>query len=45
MTLHSGSGTDTSSDVYWGRSGAVWNNGGDTVTVSDDGTVVAQRAY
>ncbi|KAB1188479.1 MULTISPECIES: lamin tail domain-containing protein [Haloferax] len=35
LTLHTGSGTDTADDVYWGRSSAVWNNGGDTVTVRD----------
>lgn len=46
VTLHSGSGSDTNSDVYWGRSGAVWNNGGDTVSVTDSGgTSVATKAY
>jgi micrococcal nuclease len=46
VTLHSGSGEDTASDVYWGRSSAVWNNGGDTVTVRDaDGEVVAELPY
>jgi micrococcal nuclease len=46
VTLHTGSGSDTASDVYWGRDGAVWNNGGDTVTVRDDsGAVVAERSY
>lgn len=46
VTLHTGSGTDTSSDRYWGQSGAVWNNGGDTVTVTDDtGTLVTSTSY
>jgi micrococcal nuclease len=46
VTLRTGSGTDTDTDVYWGRSGAVWNNGGDTVTVRDAaGEVVAERSY
>lgn len=46
ITLHTGSGTDTATDRYWGRDGAVWNNGGDTVTVRDaDGEVVAERSY
>ena len=46
LTLHTGSGTDTATDVYWGRGGAVWNNGGDTVTVRDaSGAVVAERGY
>jgi micrococcal nuclease len=34
--LHSGAGTDTQTDLYWGASGAaIWNNGGDTVKVLD----------
>ncbi|MFC7076935.1 lamin tail domain-containing protein [Haloarcula halophila] len=46
VTLHTGSGTDTETDRYWGRDGAVWNNGGDTVTVRDaSGTVVLERSY
>jgi micrococcal nuclease len=46
VTLHTGSGTDTTTDVYWGQNGAVWNNDGDTVTVRDEtGTVVAERSY
>jgi micrococcal nuclease len=46
ITLHTGSGTDTQADLYWDRGGAVWNNGGDTVTVTTDtGSTAAQRAY
>jgi micrococcal nuclease len=46
VTLHTGRGTDTETDRYWGRNGAVWNNGGDTVTVRDaDGALVAERSY
>jgi len=46
VTLHTGTGTDTDSDIYWDRSGAVWNNGGDTVTVRNaDGAVVLVRSY
>ncbi len=37
VTLHTGTGSDTSTDLYWGKTGsAVWNNGGDTVSVYDD---------
>ncbi|SIR52124.1 Endonuclease YncB, thermonuclease family [Haladaptatus litoreus] len=37
VTLHTGTGTDTQTDLYWGNTGsAVWNNGGDTVYVYDD---------
>ena len=46
VALRTGSGTDDSTSVYWGRSSAVWNNGGDTVTVRDsDGDVAAERSY
>jgi competence protein ComEC len=46
VTLHTGSGEDTSTDLYWGNGRAVWNNGGDTVIVRDDeGTVVLEEAY
>jgi micrococcal nuclease len=46
ITLHTGSGTNTQTDLYWDRSGAVWNNGGDTVTVTTDtGTTAAHQAY
>lgn len=46
LTLHTGTGTNTQTDLYWDRSGAVWNNGGDTVTVTtESGTTAAQRAY
>lgn len=46
VTLHTGSGTDMTADLYWGRSNAVWNNGGDTVIVRDaSGAVVVQTSY
>ena len=36
VTLHSGRGFDTTTDLYWGRSyGAVWNNDGDTLYLYD----------
>ncbi|KAF5032084.1 Lamin Tail Domain protein [anaerobic digester metagenome] len=42
VTVHSGSGNDTATDLYWGRSSAVWNNDGDTATLADaNGTVVS----
>ncbi len=34
------SGTDTTGDLYWGRSSAVWNNDGDTATLADDEGVI-----
>jgi len=46
VTLYTGSGTDTGTELYWGLESAVWNNDGDTVTVrDDDGSVVTREAY
>lgn len=46
VRLHSGSGSDSSTDLYWGRGSPVWNNGGDTVTLADDsGAIVQVREY
>lgn len=46
LTLHTGSGTDTDSDLYWGSGRAIWNNGGDTIIVTTpDGTVVIRETY
>ena len=30
VTLHTGSGTNNSTHVYWGMGNYVWNNAGDT---------------
>jgi endonuclease YncB( thermonuclease family) len=47
VTLFSGTGTDTDTTLYWGRTGsAIWNNGGDTVNVTDaSGTTVIEESY
>jgi micrococcal nuclease len=48
LTIRTGRGTDEpdAGVVYWGRDGAVWNNGGDTVTVRDaTGATVTERSY
>lgn len=46
ITIHTGSGTDTATDLYWGQSRPVWNNDGDTVILRDDaGTVVIEETY
>jgi micrococcal nuclease len=46
VRLHTGSGEDTDTDLYWGSERAVWNNGGDTVFVFDDtGTQVISYQY
>ena len=46
VTVHTGSGTDTSTDLYWGYASAVWNNAGDTATLTDDaGNTVDAYSY
>jgi len=46
ITVHTGSGIDTESELYWGQSTPVWNNDGDTITVRDDsGTTVIEETY
>ncbi len=47
VTLHSGTGEADDANLYWGRThGAVWNNAGDTITVTDEsGTRRLNRSY
>ena len=46
VTVYTGEGTDTETELYWGSGRAVWNNGGDTVVVVDDeGNVVIEEEY
>ena len=46
ITVHSGSGTNTNSNLYWNSGQPVWNNGGDTVIVVDTkGTTVLRETY
>lgn len=33
VTLHSGNGTDTGTDLFWGLGSSIWNNAGDTATL------------
>jgi competence protein ComEC len=35
VTVYTGSGTDTETELYWGADGPVWNNAGDTVIVTN----------
>lgn len=42
VTVHSGPGDDTATDLYWDRETPVWNNDGDTATLTDaTGAVVS----
>ena len=46
ITLHTGSGTDSATDLYWGSGSPIWNNDGDTIIVTDaEGTVVLRESY
>lgn len=36
VTVYTGSGTNTTTELYWGHGTAVWNNGGDTAFLGDD---------
>ncbi|QCC51425.1 MBL fold metallo-hydrolase [Halapricum salinum] len=46
VTLRTGSGTDTATDLYWGASSPIWNNAGDTVIVTNStGEQVLSETY
>ncbi|MDQ2072819.1 lamin tail domain-containing protein [Haloarcula sp. H-GB4] len=46
VTLYTGEGSNTESELYWNASGAVWNNGGDTIIVEDENSeTVLERSY
>jgi len=46
VTLHSGRGTDSDRDLYWGADEPVWDSTGDTVTVhAPDGTQLLREPY
>jgi competence protein ComEC len=46
VTLHTGSGENTATDYYWGSGSPIWNNGGDTIIVTDaDGEAVLTEEY
>ena len=46
VTLRTGSGTDTETDLYWNSGSPIWNNGGDTVIVTNSaGQQVLSESY
>ena len=46
VTLHTGSGGDSATNLYWELGTPVWNNDGDTVIVENDsGTIVLEEEY
>ncbi len=46
LTLYSGAGSNSATELYWGSDSAVWNNGGDTIIVRNaGGDVVLRKQY
>jgi len=46
VKIHTGRGTNTQTDRYWGRSWYVWNNTGDRATLKNrSGTVIDRCSY
>ena len=46
ITLYSGSGTDSETEIYWNSRGPIWNNDGDTVFLRDaKGNLAASYSY
>jgi hypothetical protein len=44
VTIYSGAGTNSSSRLYWGSDGAIWNNDGDCAHLySPSGGTVSSR--
>jgi Lamin Tail Domain len=35
VKVHTGSGKDTSKNLYWGSTSYIWNNDGDTATLDN----------
>jgi Lamin Tail Domain len=46
VRIHTGKGTNTQANLYWGRGSYVWNNDKDTATLKrPDGTVAGRCSY
>lgn len=45
VTIHTGSGTNSGTNLYWGSGTAVWNNEGDTVYLLDNGSLVDSYSW
>lgn len=46
VTLYTGQGENTGTDLYRGQGNPVWNNAGDTVYVTNaDSETVIERSY
>jgi micrococcal nuclease len=46
VTVYTGKGDDSDTELYWGRESPVWNNSGDTVILrNSDGETVIEQSY
>jgi hypothetical protein len=46
VTIYTGSGTNTSTKLYWGSGRAIWNNDGDTIYLKDcTGRLIHKVSY
>lgn len=46
VIVHTGSGTNSATDLYWGRGVSVWNEGSDFATLQNStGTIIDEVAY
>jgi micrococcal nuclease len=46
VTVYTGHGENSSTELYWGYDAPVWNNGGDTIFVRDPNwQIVLERSY
>ncbi len=46
VTIHTGFGTNSASDIYWGSGRAIWDNDGDTVYLFDaDGILIDTKSW
>ena len=45
VKIHTGRGTNTQTDRYWGRGAYVWNNTGDTATLRNRAGTVIDRCH
>src|SRR5438874_127041 len=45
VKIHTGHGSNTHKNVYWGSGNYIWNNDGDTATLKRPGGTVADRCH
>ena len=46
LTVHTGSGTNNATDLYWGKTRPVWNNAGDSLRAWDSqGNLMLEHEY